>query len=80
MEKWHKQETDDLWDFPFYWDISYFVIKTKDGKFHIVYGMLDENCDGEIFQHLIYTETSDEVNYDDIEYWIELPFDENVLK
>ena len=74
--EWHKQDTDDLYDFITKdWSISYFICIMKDKSRVTATGSCDEDCSGEVSVNLVFDYDDEKYSSDDIVWWkeIELP-------
>jgi len=69
IAKWNKQSERDIWDEIVPWDIHYFVCVMSDSSIQIFMGSCDEDCDGNIYEHLYCEKGCDE---EDIVLWMEV--------
>ena len=74
--EWHKQSTDDIYDFISKdWSLKYFICIMKDKSRVTVTGICDEAYSGEVSVNLEFDHNDEKYYTDDIMYWkeIELP-------
>lgn len=69
IAKWNKQSERNIWDEIAPWDIYYFVCVMSDSSIQIFLGQYDEDCDGNIYEHL-YCEMA--YSPEDIVLWMEV--------
>lgn len=55
------------------WDTHYYVGVSIYGGLAIFVGMADEDGDGEVMEHWSYETTHDCVDFENIDWWVELP-------
>ena len=75
--EWHKQDTDDIYDFIAEdWSVKYFICIMKDKSRVTAMWLCDEGCNGEVRGNLFFDhddEINDEKYYvDDIVRWKEI--------
>ena len=74
--EWHKQPTDDIYDFiSKNWSLKYFICIMKDKSRVTATGSCDEAYNGEVSVNLVFDYDDEKYSLDDIMYWkeIELP-------
>lgn len=74
--EWHKQSTDDIYDFISKdWSLKYFICIMKDKSRVTATGICDEAYSGEVSVNLEFDHNDEKYYTDDIMYWkeIELP-------
>ena len=74
--EWHKQSTDDIYDFISKdWSLKYFICIMKDKSRVTATGICDEAYSGEVSANLEFDHNDEKYYADDIMYWkeIELP-------
>ena len=72
-DEWHKQDTDDIYDFIAKdWSISYFICIMKDKSRVTAIGSCDEACNGEVSVNLFFEHDDEKYYLDDIVWWKEI--------
>ena len=81
-DSWHKQDTDNIYDFIANdWNISYFICIMKDKSRVTATGSCDEACSGDVSVNLVFDYDDEKYSSEDILWWkeIELPKEYNKL-
>lgn len=72
-DEWHKQSTDDIYDFISKdWSIKYFICIMKDKSLVTAIGSCDEACNGEVSVNLFFEHDDEKYYLDDIVWWKEI--------
>ena len=74
--EWHKQSTDDIYDFISKdWSLKYFICVMKDKSRVTATGICDEAYSGEVSVNLVFDYYDEKYSSDNIVWWkeIELP-------
>ena len=71
--EWHKQSTDDIYDFISKdWSLKYFICIMKDKSRVTAIGNCDEGNNGEVSVNLVFDHDDEKYYLDDIVWWKEL--------
>ena len=76
VNEWHKQSTDDIYDFISKdWSLKYFICIMKDKSRVTATGICDEDYDGGVSTYLDFDHDDEKYSSEDIVWWkeIELP-------
>lgn len=72
-DEWHKQSTDDIYDFISKdWSLKYFICIMKDKSRVTAIGNCDEGCNGEVSVNLFFEHDDEKYYIDDIVWWKEI--------
>ena len=72
-DEWHKQSTDEIYDFISKdWSIKYFICIMKDKSLVTAIGSCDEDCNGEVSVNLFFEHDDEKYYLDDIVWWKEI--------
>ena len=74
--EWHKQSTDDIYDFISKdWSLKYFICIMKDKSRVTATGICDEDYDGGVSTYLDFDHDDEKYSSEDVVWWkeIELP-------
>ena len=72
-DEWHKQSTDDIYDFISKdWSLKYFICIMKDKSRVTAIGSCDEACNGEVSVNLFFEHDDEKYYLDDIVWWKEI--------
>ena len=72
-ESWHKQDSDDIYDFiAKYWGIGYFICIMKDKSLVTATGICDEDYDGGVSTYLDFDHDEEKYSSEDIVWWKEI--------
>ena len=72
-EEWHKQSTDDIYDFMSKdWSLKYFICMMKDKSRVTAIGSCDEAGNGEVSVNLFFKHDDEKYYLDDIVWWKEI--------
>ena len=75
-DSWHKQDTDDIYDFISKdWSLKYFICIMKDKSRVTATGICDEDYSGDVSTYLDFDHDDEKYSSEDIVWWqeIELP-------
>ena len=71
--EWHKQSTDDIYDFIAKdWSLKYFICIMKDKSRVIATGICDEDYNGGVSTYLDFDHDDEKYSSEDIVWWKEL--------
>ena len=72
-DEWHKQSTDDIYDFISKdWSLKYFICIMKDKSRVTATGICDESCSGEVSVNLVFDYDDEKYSSEDIVWWKEI--------
>ena len=71
--EWHKQDTDNIYDFIAEdWSVKYFICIMKDKSRVTAIGNCDEGYNGEVSINLFFEHDDEKYHIDDIVWWKEI--------